>query len=64
MGKDIIEYSKGVVRGDRFEFTIKYNMEERINKNGRTQYSIDKNRQQISSWTGSNSQFSMQEQIL
>lgn len=28
MGKDIIEYSKGVVRGDRFEFTIKYNMEE------------------------------------
>lgn len=28
MGKDIIEYSKGVVRGDRFEFTIKYNMKE------------------------------------
>ncbi|WP_462335465.1 GntR family transcriptional regulator [Fusobacterium varium] len=28
MEKDIIEYSKGVVRGDRFEFTIKYNMEE------------------------------------
>lgn len=28
MGKDIIEYSKGIVRGDRFEFTIKYNMEE------------------------------------
>lgn len=28
MGKDIVEYSKGVVRGDRFEFTIKYNMEE------------------------------------
>ena len=28
MGKDIVEYSKGIVRGDRFEFTIKYNMEE------------------------------------
>lgn len=24
MGKDIIEYSKGIVRGDRFEFTIKW----------------------------------------